>query len=79
MILTKMVVNFTAFAPLGTVLVAMLGIGIAEGSGLIGAVMRALVMASPKKLLTFVIVLRRCAQQYRERSRATCCSFPWPR
>ncbi|MCB0769574.1 MAG: AbgT family transporter [Flavobacteriales bacterium] len=56
MILTKMVVNFTAFAPLGTVLVAMLGIGIAEGSGLIGAVMRALVMASPKKLLTFVIV-----------------------
>jgi len=56
MILTKMVVNFTAFAPLGTVLVAMLGIGIAEGSGLIGAVMRALVMASPKKLLTFVVV-----------------------
>ena len=56
MILTKMVVNFTGFAPLGTVLVALLGIGIAEGSGLIGAVMRALVLASPKKLLTFVIV-----------------------
>ena len=56
LILTKMVVNFTGFAPLGTVLVALLGIGIAEGSGLIGAVMRALVMASPKKLLTFVVV-----------------------
>lgn len=56
MILTKMVVNFTGFAPLGTVLVALLGIGIAEGSGLIGAVMRALVLAAPKKLLTFVIV-----------------------
>jgi aminobenzoyl-glutamate transport protein len=35
--LTQMVTNFTSFAPLGTVLVAMLGIGIAEGSGLIGA------------------------------------------
>lgn len=55
-ILTKMVVNFTGFAPLGTVLVALLGIGIAEGSGLIGAVLRAVVLASPKKLLTFVIV-----------------------
>jgi aminobenzoyl-glutamate transport protein len=56
MILTKMVVNFTGFAPLGTVLVALLGIGIAEGSGLIGAALRAVVLASPKKLLTFVIV-----------------------
>ncbi|MFN3875454.1 MAG: AbgT family transporter, partial [Flavobacteriales bacterium] len=56
-ILTKMVANFTGFAPLGTVLVALLGIGIAEGSGLIGAVLRAVVLASPKRLLTFVIVL----------------------
>ena len=32
------------------------GIGIAEGSGLIGAVLRAVVLASPKRLLTFVIV-----------------------
>ena len=36
-ILTEMVVNFTSFAPLGIVMVAMLGIGIAESSGLIGA------------------------------------------
>ncbi|HXK61959.1 MAG TPA: AbgT family transporter [Acidobacteriota bacterium] len=32
--LTEMVENFTGFAPLGTVLVAMLGIGVAERSGL---------------------------------------------
>lgn len=56
MILTRMVTNFTGFAPLGTVLVALLGIGIAEGSGLIGAALRAVVLASPKKLLTFVVV-----------------------
>jgi aminobenzoyl-glutamate transport protein len=56
MILTKMVTNFTGFAPLGTVLVALLGIGIAEGSGLIGTVLRLVVLSSPKRLLTFVIV-----------------------
>ncbi len=56
MILSKMVTNFTGFAPLGTVLVALLGIGIAEGSGLIGTVLRVVVLSSPKKLLTFVIV-----------------------
>jgi len=56
MILTKMVTNFTGFAPLGTVLVALLGIGIAEGSGLIGTTLRLVVLSSPKKLLTFVVV-----------------------
>ncbi len=56
-IILNLVTNFTNFAPLGIVLVAMLGIGIAEGSGLIGAVIRALVLSSPKRLLTFVIVL----------------------
>jgi aminobenzoyl-glutamate transport protein len=56
-ILTQMVTNFTSFAPLGTVLVAMLGIGIAEGSGLIGAALRLLVISAPKRLLTFVLVL----------------------
>jgi aminobenzoyl-glutamate transport protein len=56
LILTKMITNFTNFAPLGTVLVALLGIGIAEGSGLIGAALRLVVLKSPPKLLTFVLV-----------------------
>lgn len=55
-ILTGMVANFTGFAPLGTVLVAMLGIGIAESSGVIGTALRLLVLSAPKRLLTFVIV-----------------------
>ncbi|MDP2174521.1 MAG: AbgT family transporter [Bacteroidota bacterium] len=54
--ITKMVTNFTSFAPLGTVLVALLGIGVAEGSGLIGTVLRLVVLSSPKKMLTFIIV-----------------------
>lgn len=56
MILTKMVVNFTSFAPLGTVLVALLGIGITEASGLMSTALRNLVLAAPKRLLTFAIV-----------------------
>ncbi|MCK5067537.1 MAG: AbgT family transporter [Bacteroidales bacterium] len=55
-ILLEMVDNFTGFAPLGIVLVAMLGIGIAEQSGLIQAIIRLLVLNAPGKLLTFVIV-----------------------
>lgn len=55
-ILTGMVGNFTGFAPLGTVLVSLLGIGIAEGSGLIGTVLRQIVLKAPDRLLTFVIV-----------------------
>jgi aminobenzoyl-glutamate transport protein len=55
-ILTQMITNFTGFAPLGTVLVSLLGIGIAEGSGLIGTGLRLIVLKSPARLLTMVIV-----------------------
>lgn len=55
-IFTNAVSNFTTFAPLGTVLVAMLGVGVAEGSGLIGAALRKLVLSTPKRLITAVVV-----------------------
>lgn len=55
-ILEKTVKNFTDFAPLGIVLVAMLGIGIAESSGLIAVAIRLLVLKAPKRMLTFVLV-----------------------
>ncbi len=54
--ITNMVKNFTGFAPLGTVLVALLGIGVAEGSGLIGAGIRLMVLSAPSRLLTFTVV-----------------------
>jgi aminobenzoyl-glutamate transport protein len=56
-ILENTIRNYTSFAPLGTVLVAMLGIGVAEKSGLIGTALKQLVHAAPRRLLTFVIVL----------------------
>ena len=56
-ILEHTVKNFTGFAPLGTVLVALLGIGVAEKSGLIATALRLMVNKAPSRLLTFVIVL----------------------
>src|SRR6056297_3974579 len=44
MIVENMVDNFTNFAPLGVVLVALLGVGVAEHSGLISAVIRGIVL-----------------------------------
>jgi len=55
-IMTELVSNFTGFAPLGTVLVAMLGIAVAEGSGLIGAGLKLVVLSAPPRALTFAIV-----------------------
>ena len=49
--------NFTGFAPLGTVLVALLGVGLAEGTGFISALLKKLVMSTPKRLITVVVVL----------------------
>ncbi|HMM10754.1 MAG TPA: AbgT family transporter [Bacteroidales bacterium] len=55
-IFLQLVDNYTGFAPLGIVMVALLGIGIAEGSGLISAAIRLLVLKAPRRLITFVIV-----------------------
>ncbi|MGB2078270.1 MAG: AbgT family transporter [Vibrio sp.] len=56
LILTNLVKNFTGFAPLGTVLVAMLGVAIAEHSGLLSAAMRGLVMGASKRMVTMTVV-----------------------
>jgi aminobenzoyl-glutamate transport protein len=46
-VLRSMVTNFTGFPPLGVVLVGMLGIGVAERSGFIGAALKAVLLAVP--------------------------------
>lgn len=55
-IVTGLVTNFTGFTPLGTVLVALLGVGIAERSGMLAAMMRGLVMNAPPRLVTVAVV-----------------------
>ena len=56
-IFSETVPNFTNFAPLGVVLVAMLGVGVAETSGLIKATLKAIVLNAPDKFITAAIVL----------------------
>ena len=55
-IFTSAVNNFTTYAPLGMVLVAMLGVGVAEQSGMINSLLKNVVRVTPKKLLTPMIV-----------------------
>lgn len=55
--LSNMVTTFTSFAPLGIVLVAMLGVGIAEHSGYINAGLKVILGFTPKMLLTPMLIL----------------------
>lgn len=54
--LRTMVDNFMAFPPLGVVLVAMLGIGVAEKTGAIGALLKLMMAITPMMLLTPAMV-----------------------
>lgn len=54
--ISSLVGNFVDFPPLGIVLTAMLGVGVAERTGLIRAVLKALARAIPAPLLTPAII-----------------------
>lgn len=56
-ILSEAVDNFISFPPLGVILIVMLGIGVAEHTGLIGAGMRAALARVNPRWLTFMIAL----------------------
>ena len=53
-ILSEAVSNFTHFAPVGVVLVIMMGIGVAEHSGLMACVLRSIVKRTSQPLLAYV-------------------------
>jgi aminobenzoyl-glutamate transport protein len=54
--MANMVKTFVNFPPLGVVLVAMLGLGVAEHTGFINAALRAMLRVTPKLLLTPVLI-----------------------
>ncbi len=56
-IFTEMVDVFATFPPLGLVLVVMLGIGVAEHTGMISVALRVFVSKVPKYFITFSIVV----------------------
>ena len=55
-IVDNLVSNFVGFTPLGTVLVALLGVGVAERSGLLSAAIRSVVLAAPPTGVTVALV-----------------------
>ena len=55
--LANMVKTFTGFAPLGIVLVAMLGVGVADASGFINTALKNMLRFTPAKLLTPMLIL----------------------
>ena len=55
--MSNMVTTFTSFAPLGVVLVALLGVGVAEHTGFINAGLKWMLGFTPKSLLTPMLIL----------------------
>jgi aminobenzoyl-glutamate transport protein len=53
---TSFVTNFSSFTVVAVILIAMLGVGVAEEAGLMAALIRKLVKVAPARTLTFIIV-----------------------
>jgi len=53
---TSLIPNFMGFTAVGLMIVAMIGAGVAEASGLVTALIRKLVSVSPPKALTYILV-----------------------
>ncbi|WP_163870849.1 AbgT family transporter [Myxococcus eversor] len=48
--------NFMNFNAVGVIIVAMLGVGVADAAGLVAALIRKLVAVAPRKALTYILV-----------------------
>lgn len=53
---TRLIPNFMGFTAIGLLIVAMIGVGVAEEAGLINALIRKLVIVSPRWALTYILV-----------------------
>jgi aminobenzoyl-glutamate transport protein len=56
-LLSSMVFTYVNFPPLGVVLVALLGVGVAEHAGFINAVLKSMLDFTPRFLLTPMVIL----------------------
>ncbi|MGL5983623.1 MAG: AbgT family transporter [Cetobacterium sp.] len=48
--------NFTGHAALGSIVVAMLGVGLAEGTGLLNSLIKKIVISTPRQLVSAIVV-----------------------
>lgn len=55
-LVTTIVSNFTGFFALGTVFTIILGVGVADGSGFLSALLRKVAASTPKSMVTAVVV-----------------------
>ena len=53
---TSVVANFSNVGPVGIIMVAMIGVGLAEQAGLIQALIRKIVLVAPRSIMTAIIV-----------------------
>lgn len=54
--LANIIPNFINFPPLGMVLVMMIGLGLAEETGLLRTSLRSIILKAPKTLVTFIVL-----------------------
>src|SRR5208337_542671 len=55
-IITSVVRNSLGFTPVGVILVAMVGVGLAEEAGLVKTLIRKIVIVAPRRAITFIVV-----------------------
>ena len=56
-LISNMLSNFMSFVPLGTLIIGLMGIGVAYKSGFLDTLFSMIAKKSPRKLITFLIVL----------------------
>jgi aminobenzoyl-glutamate transport protein len=55
-IFTSFVANFAGFSVVAVIFVAMVGVGVAEEAGMMGALIRKIVKVTPAKFITFILI-----------------------
>ena len=55
--LSSPVGNFLGFGAVGVIIVAMIGVGLAEESGLIATLVKKIVLVAPRSMFTFIVVM----------------------
>ena len=56
-LVSNMLSNFTSFAPLGTLILGLMGVGVAYKSGFLNTFFKMITKDKPKKMFTFLVVL----------------------
>lgn len=56
-LVSNMITNFINFAPLGTLIVGLMGVGVAFKSGFLNSFFKMITHDKPKKIFTFIVVL----------------------